>query len=112
MDATPPANPNQETDARAAAGAGSDRVPEPLLRKLHEAITRFHDARVKLESSMDLPEYDRQERVNESEEVLRQAEQELEKIDKEIEQTLSPEVVRQLKASDEMPPVSPNPVAE
>lgn len=85
---SPPADPIGQQHSDVPEQAQKQKVPDSLMQKLHDANTRFHDARRRLEQTMDASEYRHQERVNQSEDDLRKAEGEVEQIEKEIQQYL------------------------
>ena len=86
---SPPADESSDPQPPdAAVQAQNAQVPEALMQKLHDANTRFHNARSHLEETMGGSQYRHQERVNQSEDEFRQAEREVEEIEKEIRQFL------------------------
>jgi hypothetical protein len=68
----------------------ASNVPEELMKRLHDANARLHDARLGVERTMDDSEYRHRERLNEAEEHLQQVEKELEEIDEAIKTALHP----------------------
>jgi hypothetical protein len=72
MEQSPPPPPNPEVKP----------VPEELLGQLHDANDRFHKDKEQVEAAMDDTEYRHQERINQAEEELRRAEQEVEEVEK------------------------------
>ena len=68
--------------------SAAPQVPEELIQRLHDATERLRAARLELEHWMAASEYRHQERVNIAEDRFRQAERELEEIDREISDAL------------------------
>jgi len=67
------------------------KLPEELLKRLHQANDRFHESRGRLEKAMDGSDYRHQERVNAAAKELRQAERKVEDIEQEIKKLLMSE---------------------
>ena len=66
------------------------QVPEDLLKQLHEADARLHEARRAMEQTMDDADYDHQHRVDASSGDLNAAEREVEEISAKIHKSLKP----------------------
>jgi hypothetical protein len=64
------------------------QVPEELIQQLHQATDRFHAAREELERWMAASEYRHQQRIAAAGERLRDAEREVEEIEKRISDLL------------------------
>ena len=64
------------------------QVPEELMQQLHHATDHFHDARAELERWMDASEYRHQQRIDAAGERLREAEREVEEIERRISDLL------------------------
>jgi predicted nucleic acid-binding Zn-ribbon protein len=75
---TPPTNPTPHS------------IAPDLLEQLDAANRRFHEARQHLEEVMDGSEYRHQERIDEKNEELRNAERALEEITAKIKEALAP----------------------
>jgi exonuclease VII large subunit len=84
----PPANLNGERTSDVGAQPQNRPVPDSLMKKLHEANARFHEARNRLEQTMAGNEHRHQERVNHAETDFRQAERDVEEAEKEIQEFL------------------------
>jgi chromosome segregation ATPase len=64
------------------------QVPAELMQQLHQATDRFHAAREELERWMEASEYRHQERITAAGEQLREAEREVEEIERRISELL------------------------
>jgi hypothetical protein len=66
------------------------RVSDELLGQLHAANARLHEARRKLEESMDGSDYEHQHHVDQSGDELRAAERAVEEVSEKIHKSLKP----------------------
>jgi hypothetical protein len=85
MESEAPASPGDDRGTGVVTQGGSDPVPDSLMRKLHEATVRFQKARSGLEETMKGFDYRHDERVAQNENEIREAEHELEEVDREIQ---------------------------
>jgi hypothetical protein len=76
----------------------SAKVPEQLMKRLHDATEHFHECKMLLEQAMDSSEYRHQERINTAAERLREAESQVEAIEEQIHQALSTSSARNVDA--------------
>jgi hypothetical protein len=68
----------------------AEKVPDKLVDELHGATQKFHDARKDLEAEMETPDFAYQERVDRAANKVREAEQEVEKIEDRIADKIHP----------------------
>jgi hypothetical protein len=64
------------------------QVPEILLQELHRATEQFHQCKIDLEKAMEGSEYRHQERIDDAEACLREAEHAVEEVEERIKQAL------------------------
>jgi exonuclease VII large subunit len=78
---------SQNTDTVAAAG--ERRVPDDLMAQLHAANQQLHDARTALEAAMDESVPSHQQKVDQAEQAMRDAEAAIEQISNEIHKAIA-----------------------
>jgi len=64
------------------------RLPEELIKQVHEARERFRISKENLEKAMDATEYDHGQHVEERIEDLRKSERELEALTEKVQEIL------------------------
>ena len=69
----------------------SSKILEELVAQLHRASEHFHACKTQLERVMDGSDYRHEERVAAAREQLRQAEREVEEVERKISGALSPD---------------------
>lgn len=65
-------------------------VSEDLMKRMHDANARLHDARLGVERAMEGSDYRHQQRVNDAEDHLQKVQKDLEEIDRAIQAALHP----------------------
>jgi peptidoglycan hydrolase CwlO-like protein len=64
-------------------------VPDELVKKLHDANQRFHEAKGKLQGSVESVDYDHQDHYQRQFEEVRKMESEIEELEKKIREIVS-----------------------
>jgi hypothetical protein len=64
-------------------------VPDELVKKLHDANKRFHEAKAKLEGSMESDDYDHNEHCERQFDELRKMESEIEELERKIREIVA-----------------------
>jgi polyhydroxyalkanoate synthesis regulator phasin len=64
------------------------RVPDDLMKQLHEANARFHEHKQRLEEMQGASDYSHQTHLDRAEEQLKAVERELEEINRKIHEAM------------------------